>query len=295
MAKALPQLPSLNALRAFEVAGRHLNFRKASEELHVSAGAVSQQVRKLEAELGLALFVREVDGLAFTTAGRSYHREVAAIFEDLRQATAALRPTSDSVTISVTPTVASKWLIPRLPEFAALHPDVDVRVLATERVLNFRSEPVDLVIRQSSSTFGSGVKAEVLFRQELVAVCAPELLSGRTLPLGDAEIATLPLLHDANEFWVEFLTALPGNAVIVFRGARLGATGLCLDAALAGQGAALASRFLVARDLDSGRLVQLTPRTMPGPETYYLLRRRDASMNRSVDALFNWLLKQREV
>lgn len=285
-------IPSLNALRAFEVAGRHLNFRKASEELRVTAGAVSQQIRKLESELGIALFVRGSDGLSLTRHGRSYHRQIIDIFEDLRQASTSLRPAPSGVTISVTPTVASKWLIPRLPEFAALHPDIDVRILATERVLSFRSEPIDLVIRQSASAFGSGVKAVALFRQELVAICAPDIVAGQSLPLSNEQIASLPLLHDSGDFWVNFLTDNLDTTLIASHGLKLGSTGLCLDAALAGQGVALASRFLVSRELLDGRLVQVTPRSMTGPETYYALRRRDAPARSSVDALHDWLLSQ---
>lgn len=285
-------IPSLNALRAFEAAGRHLNFRKASEELHVTAGAVSQQVRKLEAELDVALFVRQADGISLTQHGRIYHRRLVEIFEDLRLATASMRPAPGSVTISVTPTVASKWLIPRLPEFAEHQPDIDVRILATERVLSFRSEPVDLVIRQTASTFGSGVRAEVLFRQELVAVCAPVLVEGLTLPLADNEIASLPLLHDSGGFWEKYLSEVIDFDAAKVRGIHLGATGLCLDAALAGQGVALASRFLVSRELADGRLVQVTPRIMIGPETFYTLRRRDVTQSLAVDALHRWLHAQ---
>lgn len=287
------KLPSLNALRAFEVTGRHLNFRKASEEMGVTAGAISQQVRKLESELGTALFYRETDGLSFTAQGRSYHSKIIGIFEELRQATQLLLPSSGHVTISVTPTVASKWLIPRLPEFTAKHPNIDVRIIATERVLSFRNEPIDLAIRQTASRIGSGVRAEVLFRQELIAVCSPQLLSGLQLPLGDEQIAQLPLLHDATDLWAEFLSQEEEDASRPLKGVRLGATGLCLDAALAHQGIALTSRFLVAKDLADRRLVQVTPRSLLGPETYYLLRRKDVSTSASIDIFHKWLLTHR--
>lgn len=279
-------LPSLNALRAFEVAGRHLNFRKAADELHVTPGAVSQHIRKLEAEIGTDLFLRDPEGLAFTPAGRAYHRQLVDIFENLREATAELRPARGAVTISVTPTVASKWLIPRLPEFAELHPDVDVRVVATERVLSFHTDLLDLAIRQSASRFGSGVTAQPLFQQELIAVCAPALVADRVLPLSDKDIKELPLLHDSGDFWPEFLSEPRRDSVA---GLRLGATGLCLDAAVAGQGIALASRFLVQRELSDGRLVQVTPRSLLGPEIFYLLRRRHAPASAPVEALQGWL------
>ncbi len=287
------RLPSLNALRAFEVTGRHLNFRKASEEMGVTAGAVSQQVRKLESEIGAALFYREPDGLAFTEQGRLYHAKIAAIFEQLRQATGLLVPSPDHVTISVTPTVASKWLIPQLPDFTAMHPEIDVRIMATERVLSFRNEPIDLAIRQTASHLGSGLKTEVLFRQELVAVCSPQLLSGFQLPLSDEQIAQLPLLHDSLDLWDAFLAPREKDAPQVLKGVRLGATGLCLDAALAHQGVALASRFLVERDLEDHRLVQVTPRSLLGPETFYLLWRKETPTSISADIFRKWLLAHR--
>lgn len=148
------------------------------------------------------------------------------------------------------------------------------------------------MIRQSTSSFGSGVTAKVLFPQELVAVCAKSLLDGRAPPLSEDEIAHLPLLHDSGDFWPEFLGGGTDGTVDAVSGVRLGATGLCLDAALAGQGVALASRFLVERELSDGRLVLVTTMTMQGPETFYLLRRRDVTVNAATEAFQNWLQQQ---
>lgn len=113
----MTQLPPLNGLRAFDVAGRHLNFRSAADELGVTQGAVAQQVRQLEAHLEMPLFERLPKGLAFTPAGRGFHTRIAAAFEDLRAATETLRPEPGKVLVSVTPTFAAKWLIPNLPDF----------------------------------------------------------------------------------------------------------------------------------------------------------------------------------
>ena len=130
----MSRLPPLNALRAFDVAGRHLTFRAAADEMGVTQGAVAQQVRLLEAHLGVQLFDRLPKGLAFTSSGRGYHAKVAAAFEDLRAATDILTPEPGKVLISVTPTFAGKWLIPNLPEFSTAHPEIDLRILATEKV-----------------------------------------------------------------------------------------------------------------------------------------------------------------
>lgn len=288
-------LPPLNALHAFEVAGRHLNFRRASEELGVTAGAVSQQVRKLEAILGVVLFDRRADGVSLTEQGRAFHVRLVSIFNELHQASASLRSFPQTVTISVTPTVASKWLIPRLPEFTALHPDINVEIIATDRVVSFRSERIDLAIRQSESGFGSGVRAAPLFSQDLVAVCAPALVASESLPLPEDRLAMLPLLYDAQSSWEVFLDGLSQSGPTVARGPNLGTTGLCLDAALSGQGVALASRFLVSRELADGRLVQPIAHSVRGSETYYLLGRRDRTQRQPVDLLHRWILERREL
>ncbi len=140
-------LPPLNGLRAFDAAGRHLNFRAAADEMGVTQGAVAQQVRQLEAQLGLPLFDRLPKGLAFTSVGRGYHARVATAFADLRAATETLRPEPDKVLVSVTPTFAAKWLIPNLPDFSAAYPKADLRILATERVSSFHGDGIDLAVR----------------------------------------------------------------------------------------------------------------------------------------------------
>ncbi len=146
------------------MAGRHLNFRLAAEALSVTQGAVAQQVRGLEADLGLRLFERLPRGLAFTEAGRSYHAQITSAFEMLEEATRALKPSSQHVTISVTPSFASRWLIPHLPEFTSRYRGIDLRILATERVSSFHSDGIDLAIRQGHPPFGGSLRQLRLFR-----------------------------------------------------------------------------------------------------------------------------------
>ena len=160
----------MNALRAFEAAGRHLNFRAAAGELGVTQGAVAQQVRGLEGHVGMALFARLPKGLAFTAAGRGYHARVAEAFAILREASAVLRPQAARVLISVTPTFAAKWLIPHLPDFTAKHPDIDLRILATEKLSSFHADGIDLAVRLGAPPFGAALRAHLLFRQNIVAV-----------------------------------------------------------------------------------------------------------------------------
>ena len=284
-----PRLPSLNGLRAFDAAGRLLSFRAAADELGVTQGAVAQQVRGLEVHLGLPLFVREPRGLSLTAEGRSYHPSVAAAFAALREATTALRPAPGHVTISVTPTFASKWLIPRIGAFSEAHPGIDLRITATERVSSFHSDGIDLAVRQGRPPFGASLLADLLFRQEVVAVCSPKLVEGLALPLGAADLEGLTLLHDTHDLWPGFLDAVFGGAVRPRRGLRLSQTTLSLDAALAGQGIALASRFLVERDLTERRLVRPIDRSLDGTSDFYVLAPRK-TLSKAAEHVRTWLL-----
>src|SRR6218665_2677554 len=163
MSDAIRRLPSLNGLRVFEVVTRHLNFRLAAEELGVTQGAVAQQIRGLEAELGLKLFERQPRILLLTEAGRAYVASIRRAFELISEATETLRPEPLHLTISVTPSFASKWLIPRLPDFLAAHPELDMRILASERISNFQSDAVDIAVRLGHPPFGAGLVADLLF------------------------------------------------------------------------------------------------------------------------------------
>lgn len=288
-------LPPLNALRAFEAAGRHLNFRIAAEHLGVSQGAVAQQVRGLEAQLGQRLFERRHKTLAFTDAGRAYHEQVSRAFTLLRSATATLKPAPAKVTISVTPSFASRWLIPNLADFTNAHPDIELLILATENISSFHSEGIDLAVRQGRPPFGASLDAELLFHQEVVAVCAPALLAGKRQPLDAEALAGLVLLHDAHNLWPAFLKEVAGwTGAPPERGLRFNQTSLSIDAALAGQGVSLASRFLVAAELASGRLVQAFPGVLAGERDFYLLTRRSAQRPAAVSAAWQWLTSRRD-
>ncbi len=277
------KLPPLNALRAFEASGRRLNFRAAADELRVTQGAVAQQVRALEDHLGLTLFHRLPRGLALTTQGANYLADVTRAFDTLGEATGRLLDRPETVTISVTPTVAAKLLIPRL---ARLHADlagVELRTVATEAVSDFDRDNVDIAVRLTRPPFQSTLDAKLLFRQELVAVASPYLIDGRRLPLTSEQLREMPLLHDAHNHWPELLGAkgkLPG--------AMFNQTALALDAALAGQGVALACRAFVASDLAAGRLVQVAEPTIMIEPDYYLVRKRSTSPRKAVDAVWNW-------
>ncbi|WP_415183212.1 LysR substrate-binding domain-containing protein [Phaeovulum sp.] len=289
----MTQLPPLNGLRAFNVTGRHLNFRAAADEIGVTQGAVAQQVRQLEAHLGVSLFERLPKGLAFTPSGRGYHARVATAFEDLRAATETLRPEPGKVLVSVTPTFAAKWLIPNLPDFSAAYPQIDLGILATEKISSFHGDGIDLAIRQGQPPFGAALDAIRLFRQEIIAVAAPSLIAGQRVPLDPEALSRLPKLHDAHNLWPEFLKQLKvedrGG-----HGLRLSQTALAMDAALSGQGAALVSRFFAGRDIAANHLVQITPETLSGKRDFYLLALRGSKRSASIQAVVEWFASKAE-
>ncbi len=284
----MTQLPPLNSLRAFDASGRRLSFRAAADELGVTQGAVAQHVRQLEAHLEVTLFERVPKGLAFTSVGRSYHARIAEIFAELRSATAELKPEPDKVLISVTPTFAAKWLIPNLPHFTETHPNIDLRILATEKVSSFHSDGIDLAVRQGSPPFGASLKASLLFRQELIPVAAPKLAGGKLRPIGNEILSNVPKIHDTHDLWPKYLAEM-GVQDTSPRGLRLSQTALAVDAAIAGQGVALVSRFLVSHDLGAGRLVEVGEAWDADEQDFYLLGRRSAKNKPSVLTVMEWL------
>lgn len=266
------KLPSLNGLKAFEVSARHHSFRLAAEELGVTQGAVAQQVRGLEAELGVKLFERMPRSLVLTGEGRGYFADIRRAFEIIAQATGDLKPQPVRLTISTTPTFASKWLIPRLPDFTARHPDLDLHILATERMSGFQADGVDLAVRYGRPPFGPGLATELLFEQEIIAVCSPVLLLERKPPTTSEELAGYVLLHDAHNSWPEFIDRhFGGAAQAPYKGISFNQTSHAIEAAIAGQGIVLANRDFVARDLAEGRLIQIVEGSLSGPSDFYMV------------------------
>ena len=284
----MTDLPPLNGLRAFDAAGRRLSFRSAAEELGVTQGAVAQHVRQLEAQLGVVLFERVPKGLAFTSIGRSYHNRVSGVFADLRAATAELKPEPNKVIISVTPTFAAKWLIPNLPSLTTAHPNIDLRIMATEKVSSFHSDGIDLAVRQGSPPFGASLDVTLLFKQSLVAVAAPMFADEGDSQFGPEALSKVAKIHDSHDLWSSYLAQL-GVKNQSARHLRLSQTSLAVDAAIAGQGVALVSRFLVTHALEAGRLGEVGPVWDEDRSDFYVLMLRTAKNNQSVTNVLKWL------
>src|ERR1700751_2588996 len=205
------RLPSLNGLRAFEAAARHLSFTLAASELNVTQTAISHQIRRLEEELGIRLFIRKNRALALTPKARDYLPGVRAAFNDLPLATdRLLRKDDDHVlTVSTLASLAAKWLLPRLTAFQEAHPGLDVRITSSTALVDFRNGDVDAAIRYGRGHW-PGLRADWLMSDELFPVCSPALLKGsRPLksPKDLAQHTLLPSSGGYDDDWRLWLTA----------------------------------------------------------------------------------------
>lgn len=279
-------LPPLTALRAFEASARHLNFRLAAEELGVTQGAVAQQVRGLEARLGEPLFDRLPRGLRLTEAGRRFHAPLRRAFRLIEGAVEEFSG-QHQIVISVTPSFASKWLVPRLPDFTSKNLDIEVRVDAREGLADFNRDGVDIAVRQSRKPIAAGLQAQPLFSTEFMVVCAPDLA---TQVSGPADLLRHVLLSDSHGLWPLFLehAGVQGKPRLM----TFNQTGLAIDAAVSGQGFALANAALVAAELESGRLVRPFDQVLVDDLGFYVVAPKRPRHPELVGKMRDWLLSQ---
>ncbi len=289
----MTRLPPLNALKAFEASGRHLNFRLAADEIGVTQGAVAQHVRALEADLQVKLFDRLARGLALTDEGRKFHAPLQRAFDLMRSATNELRPQPGVMTISVTPSFASKWLVPRLARFTDANPDLNVQIVASSDLANFQDDGIDLAVRQGRAPKGSGLVSAPLFPSEFYTVCSPALLEGEHPLLTPQDLQHHTLLLDGHGLWPLFIEkVLPGRSVAEFRTIRFNQTAHAIDAALAGQGVALAGDLFAADELASGRLVRPFRQTVQKDLGFFIVAPRKSGNAAAVRRMWDWLIEQ---
>src|ERR1700692_379436 len=270
------RLPSLNGLRAFEAAARHLSFTLAASELNVTQTAVSHQIRRLEEELGLRLFVRQNRALALTPEARDYLPGVRAAFNDLRLATDRLLGKDDGHVLTV-PTLASlpaKWLLPRLSTFQESHPGIDVRITTSTGLVDFRAGDVDAAIRDGRGHW-AGVRSDWLMADEMFPVCSPALLTGDRPLRCPEDLAHHTLLHSSGGYdddWRLWLTAagLPSN-ISKQPGLSFDLILLTVQAAIDGSGVAMGRTSYVEADIAKGRLVVPFKIALPVDAGFYLV------------------------
>ena len=288
------RLPPLNALKAFEAAARHESFTRAAEELCVTQGAVSHQVKALETELGLKLFNRERQRLIITEAGRNYLEVVRDAFDRIASGTERLlqRQSAGALTVSTSPNFAAKWLVHRLGRFAEAHPNIDLRVSASLHHVDFAREDVDLAIRHGDGT-APGLHVTRLCAEVLSPVCSPKLVRGRNRLRKPADLVRYTLLHvnDRSE-WRKWLDAASVRAVDLSRGPVLNQASMALDAAVDGQGVALARSALAAWDLIGGRLIRPFELSLPVSYAYWVVCPRATAKLPKIVIFRDWLLAE---
>ena len=287
-------LPSLNAMRAFEAAARNLSFTRAAEELHVSQGAISHHVKTLEEQLDTKLFDRQPGGLALTDAGETYLPVLREAFDRLAQGTSDLRQrrTANILTVSVSPNFAARWLVNRLGDFATAHPDIDLRVSATMEHIDFASADLDVAVRHGDGDWPN-VHITRLIREEIYPVLSPSLLE-RGPPLTEPDdLQHYTLLHDlSSRDWPVWLEMAGASQVNAERGPFFNMTAMALDAAVTGQGVALARRALATQDLLAGRLVRPFPQTMTSERGYFIVCHNASADRPKVTRFRDWLLSE---
>jgi LysR family glycine cleavage system transcriptional activator len=285
--------PSLTALRAFETAARTLSFTSAAKELSQTQGAISHQVNTLEARLGVKLFKREPHGLKLTEAGAKYLPLVRDCLERLRTAEDMVRLERPSVlTVTCSPNFASKWLVPRLGSFSVTHPNLDLRISASLQHVDFNREDIDLAVRHGNGHWPD-LHVTRLCVEELFPSCTPSLLKAGPPIRTPADLTKHVLVHDrSRKHWYDWLAAFGIKSPADERGPVFDQTALAIDAALAGQGVALARTALASLELIAGRLVRPLQEAVPAEFAYWIVCRKSASDAPKISQFRSWLLEQ---
>jgi DNA-binding transcriptional LysR family regulator len=294
----LARLPPLNALRAFESAGRHLSFTKAADELSVTPTAISHQIRLLEDTLGVKLFRRLPRRLLLTDAGQELLAGAKDAFQRLgtaveRVAGGGLR---GSLTISASVTFAWRWLVPRLQRFQSAYPEIDFRLDASQRPVDFHREGVDAAIR-----YGRGNWPELyvvkLFEEKLTVLVSRELLGGGPPLKSPRDILRYPLLRDSainTEDWRAWLTLAGVDPSAARHGSVFDSSQMAIQAALSGAGAALVKPAFFVDELESGRLVQPFDLTIDSGKSHYFVCPAGNETHPKIAAFRDWLLAELE-
>jgi LysR family glycine cleavage system transcriptional activator len=286
-------LPSLNGLRAFEAAARHLSFTRAAAELNVTQTAISHQIRRLEEQLGRRLFVRRSRALALTREAEGYLPAIRTAFDDLRRATERLqRPDRDGqLTVSTTASLAAKWLVTRVASFQEAHPGIEVRITTSTHLVDFQREEVDVAVRYGRGHW-PGLRTQWLMAEDIFPVCSPALMKGANPLRRPEDLAQHTLLHStvAREDWRLWLTAagLPVS-LAARRGLSFDLGFMALQAAIDGLGVALGRTRLVDADIAAGRLVVPFDVVLPMDAGYYIVAPEETADATKIVLFRDWL------
>lgn len=257
-------LPPLNSLRAFEAAARHLSFRQAAEELNVTPAAISQQIKQLEALLGISLFTRTTRALSLTEAAETALPLITRGFDSLQEGVKNLKTQRDGgiLTVSVSPSFGMRWLLPRLERFRQVYPDFDVRIDASNNLADFERGGVDVALRYGRGRY-DGLTSELLISDVAFPVCSPALLAPPHRLEAPEDLRNHALLHvdwvmepDAAPTWTRWLSFAGTGEIETRGGLRFSMDDMAVSAAIGGLGVVIAARAFVMADLVAGRLIK---------------------------------------
>ena len=315
MAKSNGRLPPLNALRAFEAAARHMSFKKAAKELHVTAGAVSHQVKLLEEHLGMPLFRRLTRALELTPEAQAMLPRVREGLDKLVSAVDLVRAreAAQVLTVMAPPNFAARWLIPRLARFTDRYPNLELHVASRQSMVDGAEKnghvPLDEAPQDSALImvrFGDGrypgLHVDEVYSAVYVAVCSPKLLKGPHALKKPEDLRHHTLIHDdtvteegARPDWADFLGLLgllDDEEIDATRGPRFSDASLAVEAAIEGMGVTLAMKPLVSNEIEAKRLAIPFDVTAPTSYSYYLVTPETQGENPSVAAFREWLLAE---
>ncbi|AEF53433.1 transcriptional regulator GcvA [Marinomonas posidonica] len=290
----------LTGLNTFSVAARHLSFTKAAEELHLTQGAVSQQIRQLEDRLNLGLFTRHHRRLELTVAGARLAVQLNHSFNEIGRLISDLQEeeSSNILTVSVMPSFATKWLIPRLGSLQETYPDLQLRIQANDREVSFQRDRIDVAIVHS---YVHKTKSHLvpLMKDKVFPVCSPAFLAQKALTHAD-QLANVPLLNDDSEWrfsspyaeWERWLQLANAKGVKPSRGISFNRGDLAVQAAIAGQGVALGRTPLVMDDIQQGRLVKPFEDTLDESHAYVFACPEAQYQREPVQQLLKWLVAE---
>jgi len=292
------QLPSLNALRAFEAAARHLSFTKAATELYLTQSAVSQQIRAMEDYLGVLLFERIKQRLVLTKAGNIYANEIRSALEHMQTATVNLRASCNMdnahiLKLSTPPAFCTKWLISRLNNFSNIHSEISISLVTRIDPFDFEAQEIDAAIYFGRGDW-PGVESDHLTGENLIPVCSPTYLASRPplkQPIDLASHTLLQHMHRPN-WWNDWLTAKQTKITNAWSGPQFEHFYMIMQAAAAGLGVALLPRLLVEEDLYTQRLVMPFDSPFEGQDAYWLVYPAHRRSHPQLKLLRRWLFKE---
>lgn len=294
------RLPPLSALRAFEATARHLSFTRAAAELYVTPAAISHQIHALEQDLGVRLFRRLNRSIELTASGRVLLPGLSEAFAEIHASLRRLRAHNDTGTLTVTasPSFAAKWLVLRLNRFQQRCPEIDVRISATDEVVDLTQGDFDIAIRYGTGRY-PGLEVELLFTNEVFPACSPQLLAAGPPLRTPEDLRHHALIHDQAverdplvPTWAMWLKAAGVKDVPASSGLSFNNMHLALDAAIAGHGVVLAYSTIAAADIAAGRLVRLFSLALPDQFAYYIVTAPGALERPKVRAFRDWLRRE---